>query len=188
MVDARDGVARETVDAWLNGTFAVPLSLRNEVMEPQRAQRGQDIHDAILDSLPQGKGRSELLALCETVRKRLVRASKAATWPTAAEVIEAFRAEGAQTKAEGAGEAGWPHRNSEFVLEAAANWVRRFGAWPNWLEHPAEVARELVARGAFQMAALIRAGYRATAAEREAAGISWGRYVTVNRVPAGRFD
>lgn len=189
MVDPRTGVARETVDAWLNTTFAVPLSLRSDMMEAQRAQRGEDIHDAILDSLPRDRGRSDLLELCGAVRKRLVRSSKAATWPTAAEVADAFRAELNEGRPD-EGSAGWPHKNSEYVIESTIRWLERFKTWPNYLAFPEQVAAEVMARTNYSKADLIRMGMRATYAEARAAGIEWGtapEMPSLQRVPGG-FD
>ena len=55
---------------------------------------------------------------------------------------------------------GWPHQNSEYVIEATARWLRKFGEWPRWLEYPDEVARELIARGEAKERELVAAGYR----------------------------
>lgn len=156
-MDARPAVTKETVEKWLNETFIVPLSFRPEISTPQREQRTSDIHDAIHDSLPAGGDRLDLLALCETARVLLVRNSKAAIWPTPSEVIAAFSAEAA-SKGRTGGD-GWPHRNSEYVIESTARWIRKFDDWPGYLTHPKKVADELVTRGYFTADQIARVGF-----------------------------
>ncbi len=156
-MDPRPAIAKETTAKWLGDTFTIPLSLRSEVSAPQRDQRAKDIHAAIHDSLPRGMDRSALLVRCEAVRVSLIRASKAATWPTPREVVSGFAAE---TSGKGrSGDCDWPHRNSEYIIERTARWVRKFDEWPGWLTHDREVADALVARGDFTADQIASAGY-----------------------------
>lgn len=156
-MDARPAVAKEAAAKWLGETFTIPLSLRSEVSTPQREQRAKDIHSAIHDSLPAGRDRLDLLALCEAARVQLIRDSKAATWPTPNEVVAALGSE-VKGKAGATGD-GWPHQNSEYVIGRTARWVGKFDDWPRWLTYEREVADELIARGDFTADELGRAGY-----------------------------
>ena len=156
MIDAREAVAKETAERWLGRTFTVPMSLRSEVMAEAQAERAQDIRDAIFRSLPRGD-RSAMLDRCEAVRRHLTAESKSMTWPTPKEIYDAFAA--TKPKAGASGDGGWPHANSEFLIESTAQWIRRHGDWPWYLQHPVAVARELVERGEFTREKIIGAGF-----------------------------
>lgn len=58
------------------------------------------------------------------------------------------------------GYTGWPHVNSDAVLQGVASHIRRHQTWPTWPEHPEAVAETLIAMGTFTRAELTAAGYR----------------------------
>ncbi len=151
-MDARPGAAREWVERLTSRTYQPPRGMSEEA----QAERVADLVDAVRRALPR-RGRAELLELLERARQWLLEHHPTQTWPTVYEVVRALRE---VTGEGGDGGDGWPHRNSEYVIEATARWLRNFGEWPGWLDHPVEVAQELVARGEVTESELASAGYR----------------------------
>lgn len=55
---------------------------------------------------------------------------------------------------------GWPHANSDFVLDATIRWIDNFGQWPGWLSFPDQVAADLIRMGKKTRTEVEAAGYR----------------------------
>lgn len=186
MIDAREAVSKEWTQHLLSVTFTPPRGMsdegQNEVI--------RDMQEAVHKALPK-RGRSELLDLTDRTRKRLRANAKTLAWPTVSEVLRAIREEVGEEKkrAEAEGQ-GWPHQNSEEVVETTIKWLDRFNAWPAYLEFPREVAAEVLTRTSYSKADLIRMGLRASFAEAREAGVEWGNYADapkLQRMPGG-FD
>lgn len=152
MIDAREAVAKETAERWLGKTFAVPMTLRSEVMAEAQAERARDIREAILDALPR-IDRAELLDRCEAARKQITRQSKAMTWPTPKEVLDAFRETAPKAESGPGGD------RAAACADAARNWIEKFNEWPEWLSDHRGALRELERRGEMTAREAARVGF-----------------------------
>lgn len=181
MIDARPAIAREWTEHLLGVTFTPPRGMS----EDGKTEWARDCREAVERALPH-REREALLALTDEARKRLREKARTLAWPTVSEVLNAIRdtLNAEKRQAEADGDDGWPHANSEFVVESTIKWISRFKGWPQYLEHPREVAREIVARTDYQLADLIRMGLKATNADARSAGIEWGPEPTTGHVKA----
>lgn len=188
MIDARDAASKEWSSHLLSVTFNPPRGMSEEA----QTEWARDLQEAVRRTLPKAE-RSDLLELLDTARKNLRARARTIAWPTVNEVVAAIREaiDGGKERALTDGGTGWPHRNSEYVIDSTIKWIRLFKGWPQYLEHPREVAQEIVVRTDYQLADLIRMGLRVTKAEAEVAGVLYGREQpaeSVQRMPSSHGD
>lgn len=152
MVDPRGAVAAEFCEKVFTALFVRPRDWSDQQAE---AHIGATV-EAVTAALP--RSRSDALAIVQRAGLSLKADARTNAWPTTREVLSAIRS----ARSGGTDKAvtdGWPHCNSEVVRESATAWVRRFGDWPGWLEHPDEVAGDLINRGTFAEPELRKAGW-----------------------------
>lgn len=153
-MDSRKQVAEEFCATVFDALFIRP----RDWSDKQAEAHVEATVDAIIPALP--RSRAEALAVVQRAGLALKADARTNAWPTTREVLAAVR--GAQhSEREAGGDAGWPHRNSELIVDTAERWVRERGQWPDWMqmEHRDEVAGALKARGLTDDD-LRRAGYR----------------------------
>lgn len=153
-MDSRKQVAEEFCATVFDALFVRPRDWSDEQAEAHvEATVG-----AIIPALP--RSRAEALAVVQRAGLALKADARTNAWPTTREVLAAVR--GVQrSEHAGGGDIGWPHRNSDLIVETTERWVRDRGQWPDWMqmEHRDEVAGALMARGLTEDD-LRRAGYR----------------------------
>lgn len=157
MIDAREGVAAEFCGKLFDALFVRPRDWTDQQAEAHITAA----RDAIKPVLP--RSRSEALAVVQKAGLALKSDARTNAWPTIREVLVAVRSarKAIEGHSEVTGDVGWPHTNSDLVVEKAREWVTGRGVWPDWMqmEFPDEVAKALMKSG-LDEETLKRAGYR----------------------------